>query len=251
VRPYWGGWGRTSNLPVNSRALCQLSYTPRRESRDSDFTRAPSRLQDRAGPMMKGLVLAAGAGVRFGGGKLHALYRGQPLLAHVLGVILAARERGLLQGGHVVVAATDGPALALVQDAGLEPVVNDSPDLGLSYSLRLGLASLESQIGNEPSGALVFLGDQPQVRVEVVEQLVDAWRQGKGQIIRPRYADNRDIPGHPVLLSHVVWPLARQLEGDRGWSALLEPGSPELVTVDVPGSNPDVDTRVDLQALER
>ena len=24
----WGGWGRTSNLPVNSRALCQLSYTP-------------------------------------------------------------------------------------------------------------------------------------------------------------------------------------------------------------------------------
>ena len=25
----WGGWGRTSNLPVNSRALCQLSYTPK------------------------------------------------------------------------------------------------------------------------------------------------------------------------------------------------------------------------------
>ena len=32
MRPYWGGWGRTSNLPVNSRALCQLSYTPRWES---------------------------------------------------------------------------------------------------------------------------------------------------------------------------------------------------------------------------
>ena len=25
----WGGRGRTCNLPVNSRALCQLSYTPR------------------------------------------------------------------------------------------------------------------------------------------------------------------------------------------------------------------------------
>ncbi len=24
----WGGWIRTTNLPVNSRALCQLSYTP-------------------------------------------------------------------------------------------------------------------------------------------------------------------------------------------------------------------------------
>jgi hypothetical protein len=29
----WGGWGRTSNLPVNSRALCRLSYTPRATSR--------------------------------------------------------------------------------------------------------------------------------------------------------------------------------------------------------------------------
>jgi hypothetical protein len=25
----WGGWIRTSDLPVNSRALCQLSYTPK------------------------------------------------------------------------------------------------------------------------------------------------------------------------------------------------------------------------------
>ena len=32
--PYWGGWGRTSNLPVNSRALCQLSYTPKMGTHD-------------------------------------------------------------------------------------------------------------------------------------------------------------------------------------------------------------------------
>jgi hypothetical protein len=30
----WGGWGRTSNLPVNSRALCQLSYTPKAGTHD-------------------------------------------------------------------------------------------------------------------------------------------------------------------------------------------------------------------------
>jgi molybdenum cofactor cytidylyltransferase len=200
--------------------------------------------------MMQGLVLAAGQGRRFGGGKLHALYQGRPLLAHVLGVIVAARERGLLQAGHVVVAATDEPALALIYGAGLEPVVNDSPDRGLSYSLRLGLASLESQIGKEPAAALVFLGDQPRVRLEVIKQLVDAWRQGKGPIIRPRYAGSRDVPGHPAVLSQVVWPRARQLEGDRGFGALLDPGSAEVVTVDVSGNNPDVDTRADLQALE-
>ncbi len=25
---YWGGWIRTSDLLINSQALCQLSYTP-------------------------------------------------------------------------------------------------------------------------------------------------------------------------------------------------------------------------------
>ena len=24
----WGGWIRTTNFPVNSRAVCQLTYTP-------------------------------------------------------------------------------------------------------------------------------------------------------------------------------------------------------------------------------
>jgi hypothetical protein len=26
---YWGGWIRTSDLLINSQALCQLSYTPK------------------------------------------------------------------------------------------------------------------------------------------------------------------------------------------------------------------------------
>src|SRR5919109_196087 len=33
---HWGGWGRTSNLPVNSRALCRLSYTPRRRVKGTE-----------------------------------------------------------------------------------------------------------------------------------------------------------------------------------------------------------------------
>jgi CTP:molybdopterin cytidylyltransferase MocA len=53
------------------------------------------------------LILAAGQGRRFGGGKLHALYRGHPLLSHVLDVVEVARKRGLLDGGHVVVARDD------------------------------------------------------------------------------------------------------------------------------------------------
>jgi CTP:molybdopterin cytidylyltransferase MocA len=59
------------------------------------------------------------------------------------------------------------------------------------------------------------------------------------------------MPGHPVLLGRSVWPRARQLKGDRGFSILQSADPGETVTVDVKGDNPDVDTRADLNGLGR
>lgn len=196
------------------------------------------------------LILAAGQGRRFGGGKLHAQYRGHPLLSHVLDVVEAARARGLLDGGHVVVADDDKRALAIARARGLSIVINDAPGLGLSRSVRLGLDALENLPIEKPGAALLFLGDQPLVRVDVVAALVATWKEGGGTIIRPRYEARPEAPGHPVLLDRSIWTRARELEGDRGFSALLQSSPSETVTLDVKGDNPDVDTRADLNALE-
>lgn len=196
------------------------------------------------------LVLAAGQGRRFGGGKLHALYQGRPLLSYVLDVVGGAQRRGLVDGGHVVVAANDEPGLTLAAAGGLYTVINDAPDLGLSHSLRLGVAALESQASEETGAVLVFLGDQPLVRLDVVEELLAAWRQGHGPILRPRYEAQPDAPGHPVLLDRSIWPRARQLEGDRGFSVFSASNPQGTFTLDVEGDNPDVDTPDDLKALQ-
>lgn len=196
------------------------------------------------------VILAAGQGRRFGGGKLHALYRGQPLLSHVLDVVEVARKRGLLDGGHVVVAADDERGLTLARASGLGTVINDAPELGLSHSVRIALAALEGRTIEDAGAALVFLGDQPLVRADVVEALVAAWKQGSGPIVRPRYQARPARPGHPVLLARSIWARASQLKGDRGFSALLDSGIPDIVTIDVKGDNPDVDTQADLNALE-
>jgi len=196
------------------------------------------------------LVLAAGQGRRFGGGKLHALFQGRPLLSYVLDVVGGAQRRGLVDGGHVVIAANDATGLTLAAAGGLNTLINEAPDLGLSHSLRLGVEALESQTTEETGAVLVFLGDQPLVRLDVVEALVAAWRQGLGPILRPRYEARPDAPGHPVLLARSVWPRARQLEGDRGFSIFNAANPRETVTLDVKGDNPDVDTPDDLKALE-
>ena len=195
---------------------------------------------------MAAVVLAAGRARRFGGAKLLAPLHGRPVVAHVLDVVRRARAAGVVADARVVVAADDDAVAALAREAGAATVVNDAPERGLSSSLRCGLAAL----GPDTGAAAVLLGDQPLVRLDVLAALVAAWRDGRGVVVRPRYADAYSEPGHPVLLDRSVWPLADRLEGDAGLGLLLPPGSPEVALIDVAGRNPDVDTPADLHTLE-
>jgi CTP:molybdopterin cytidylyltransferase MocA len=191
-----------------------------------------------------GLILAAGGSRRFGRPKLLAPLRGRPLISYALNVAGRARATGLLSDLRVVVAAGDHSVEALARDVGAVPVVNPSPERGLSGSLRLGLAALEAD------AALVLLADQPLVSLDVVAVLVAAWHERLGVLIRPRYAQSPDEPGHPVLVARSLWPSTDQLEGDVGVGRLLPAGADGVALIDVPGSNPDVDTPADLHLLE-
>ena len=193
-----------------------------------------------------GLVLAAGLGRRFGGAKLLATFRGRALVSHVLEAAAAARSRGLFAGVYAVVAEGDTPIEKLAASAGAAIVPNPEPGRGLSSSLRLGLAALPPDL----DAVLVLLGDQPLIRLEVMEALVNAWRPGGPSVVRPRYASTPDAPGHPVLVARRVWPLAARLEGDSGFGKRFTPGAPDVMVLDVPGDNPDVNTPADLLMLK-
>jgi CTP:molybdopterin cytidylyltransferase MocA len=190
-----------------------------------------------------GAVLAAGRGLRFGGGKLHASFHGRPLLFHVLEVVRQARDRGILQHAVVVIGTDDPDALRLVEAARLEPVLNAAPQLGLSHSLRLALRSATSSGERHVRALMVFLGDQPLVRLETVAALRDASILHPGKVVRPVYQARPDVPGHPVVLDRSVWPLVESIEGDQGYGG----GG---VTIPLEGDNPDVNTPLDLRVLE-
>jgi CTP:molybdopterin cytidylyltransferase MocA len=113
---------------------------------------------------------------------------------------------------------------------------NPDPGRGLSSSVALGLARFGAGI----SRVLVLLGDQPYLPLESVSVMTSTPRDPTRPIVVPRYADGQ--PGNPVLLERSAWELASQLTGDRGMSQLFA-AHPDLVrSVDVPGSNPDIDT---------
>lgn len=125
----------------------------------------------------------------------------------------------------------------------MAPRENPHPELGLSESLRVGLAALDPAT---TEWALIVLGDQPLLRPEVIERLIAMTGRGR-ELIRPEY-DGQDGPGHPVLVHRRLWPLAKDLRGDQGFGTVVPPDRVCLVSTG--GVNPDVDTPADLARLD-
>ncbi len=187
------------------------------------------------------IVLAAGAGRRFGGGKLLASLDGRPILQHVLDVLAAARIED-----PVVVVGADADALdAVIEWRGARRIRNPEPGRGLASSLQLGWAAAMSA-EPVPASVLIVLGDQPRIDPRVVRDLVAQPADPSRPVVVARHADGAR---NPVRLDPEAGPLVAQASGDRGLGPLLD-ARPELVrTVEVEMANPDLDTRQDLVAL--
>ncbi len=209
----------------------------------------PARITGSDPPGVVGLVLAAGTGSRFGGGKMRARLDDRPLVAHIL-----ATARGAGLGRLVLVLGGDAAAVRADLRAddpavldGVLVAVNPAAERGLATSLRLGMAVATADPA--PAGVLVLLGDQPRVGPAVIAAVIAAARAAPSETraVAPLYVN--DGAPNPVLLLRSGWSLVADLEGDRGMGPLLTLRPDLVVRVPAAGSNPDVDTPEDLAGL--
>ncbi len=186
------------------------------------------------------ILLAAGAGSRFGGGKLLAGFEGRPLIEHTL---LMLRDAPVDE--TVVVVGADAARLREVcEPYGARIIENPDWASGQSTSVRAGLRAM----GRDVRAAVVLLADQPLVRAGAVERLVAAFEGGAGVAVATYGGKRRN----PVLFSRGVWPdLISELSGDEGARAVLRKRPELVVEVDCDGvGDPvDVDTEEDLRRL--
>jgi CTP:molybdopterin cytidylyltransferase MocA len=183
-----------------------------------------------------GLVLAAGAGSRFGGVKQLAELDGVPMLEHSIRAMTAAPV------SHVVVVLGSGAyeVISGVNPHGADFVVCDRWDEGQSASLACGLAELV-----ECEAVVITLGDQPRLSPDAIRRVIGA-RGGGVDAVRATYAGE---PGHPVLLERPLFARMRDVSGDHGARNLLQSVSTREVPCDDLGGGQDVDTPAQLDAL--
>jgi molybdenum cofactor cytidylyltransferase len=189
------------------------------------------------------IVLAAGAGSRFGGGKLFAPWRDGVLLDGALAMAFAApvQSVSVVWGAdrRVPAAAEAFAARAGASDR-LRLVHAERHAEGMAASLKAGVASLDSH----SEGAFVFLGDMPRIPASVTRALADALANGAAAAA-PDFAGQRS---HPVLFASELYPALLDLSGDRGAAAILAAlgDSLALVAADDDGVLFDVDRPDDL-----
>ena len=164
--------------------------------------------------MIAGLVLAAGAGVRFGEPKAPVVMNGERLVDRAV--------RCLRDGGCEPILVVLG---AWVGDVpGAQIVVNDDWATGMASSLRAGLAALA--VRPEVTSVVVTLVDLPGLTGEAVLRISEA----DGNIVVATYGAER---GHPVRFDRQHWhDISAAASGDEGARAFLS-GRTDITFVEV------------------
>ena len=189
------------------------------------------------------VVLAAGRSTRMGAvNKMLAEIGGKPL-------VRIAAEQALASRAKPVIVVT-GHERERVERAlaGLPVRFVHNPDFagGLAGSVRTGIAA----VPNEADGAIVCLGDMPQVDSGLIDKLLAAFDPERGALIVVPSIDGRR--GNPVVWSRRFFTELTAITGDIGARHLIGHYAEAVVEVPVAGEAAltDVDTPESLSAVK-
>lgn len=177
-----------------------------------------------AGPRVAGLLLAAGAGRRYGRPKALVEYDGQVLVERAYRTLRA----GGCEPALVVLGAAATEVTARADLSGAVLLTNPDWPSGMGSSLRVGLAALDEAGGAGPgavTSVVVLLVDTPGVTAAAVRRV--AAHAGPAALAVATY---HGAPGHPVLLGRDHWrSVSATAIGDIGARRYLA-GHPDRVT---------------------
>ena len=189
--------------------------------------------------MIAALVLAAGLSRRMGSPKMLLPWDHTTVLGSVVAALQAAEVPEIL----VVTGAVREEVEAALAGRPVRLVHNpDYANGEMLISIQVGLSSLPPGC----TAALIVLGDQPQIQVEVVRAVCSAAGENPGRLVMPSFNLRR---GHPWVLPDRLWPEVRAVRLPRTMRDFLQAHASEIVYVNVNTSTilMDLDTPEEYQ----
>ena len=181
------------------------------------------------------ILLAAGAGTRFGGEKLlHPLEDGVAIAAHAARNLLAVTPDVI-----AVVRWGDFPLYDMLEQEGCQVTMFQGAARGMGASLAHGVGQARSA-----DGWVVALADMPRVPADIIKKIIAAL-EGGALVVAPVFREER---GHPVGFGAALREELLALDGDQGARAVVDRhrDSVQLIECDDPGILFDVDRKSDI-----
>ncbi len=182
------------------------------------------------------ILLAAGAGVRFGGNKLKALLAGKPIIDYILSSLPQASF------SHCLMVAADEDLLAAADRYGISGLINSRPDLGIARSIRMGLSALPAL-----DACMFCVCDQPLLERTTIAGMVRSYVPGS--ILR---LHSHEKCGNPALFPSALFGELKNLPVGGSGKTVIQ-AHPDLVRLyDIPDKAQllDTDTKVQLERIE-
>jgi len=215
-----------------------MEIVTRPQPRAEEPLKAPKKQQHVAA-----VVLAAGRSTRMGAvNKLIAEIGGKPLVRIAAEQALASRASPVI----VVTGHERDKVEAALADLPVRVVHNPDYADGLGTSLKTGIAAVPA----DADGAIICLGDMPQVDARLIDKLLAAFDPEKGALVVVPSIEGRR--GNPVVWSRRFFPDLMAVQGDIGARHIIASYVEAVVEVPVAGDAAltDVDTPESLSAVK-
>jgi len=183
------------------------------------------------------VLLAAGAGKRFGGGKLLEMIDAEPMIARALRLYAALPFAARV----CVTRAEAGEIKQLAFNSGFPVVINPDPERGVGTSVAI---ATEAILAKEPAldGILYAVADQPYLTPESVKRLLEAFGAHPNDIVSLSFGKRR---GNPAVFPADLYPELCALKEDIGGGAVIKRHPQRLRLVEVSSAREldDIDTK--------
>ena len=193
-------------------------------------------------PNIAAIVLAAGMSRRMGRPKALLPLGDKPLIHRV---VQSIAETDSLTCLIVVTGHCQKKVTAALRGFDVHFVHNPNYDAGgMLSSVQAGIRAVPIDI----AAVLIVLGDQPLIRPETVQSIVNAWKSSTPRLVIPAYHGQR---GHPVLIDRSGRSEVLALHGDETLKTFVTRHTSDAIELSVedPATITDVDTPEDYERL--
>src|SRR3972149_11992844 len=193
--------------------------------------------------MISGIILAAGAAGGMGGEKVPPKLNRKPALSWVLEAALSSELDEVVCVVRELKEIQQGISL---KHEKLGWAVNERAAEGQGTSVIAGLKAINPQ----SEAALFLVGDQPLVKRDLINGLIDLFRKTAALIVAPTFQGQTR---NPVLFRRDLFPELLKLTGDRGGRRLIEKYKDKTVFLEWKEEAPflDVDRWEDYEKLKK